>query len=231
MAHYNQNCYFYPQASFQSAQSANYMNYYVHQQQHHHDSFSSGYESIDSSFNTSPVLNRVLNNATNSTQQSDARKAPKKRKREADDNQTASSKVDLIINQVFDQEIKMHKKQKKQQENLENLEPENDELDEDFDASCYGKKKRVLTREQRLAANVRERKRMHIMNDAFVKLKQVLPQTTGRKRRKMSRLDIVLSATEYIAYLDMILQSGQPQEINFESYLNSIDFNFLNNAE
>jgi hypothetical protein len=84
------------------------------------------------------------------------------------------------------------------------------------------KKKRVLSRSQRLAANQRERKRMNIMNESFLKLKQKLPFTTGRKRRKMSRLDIVVGALEYIYYLDQLLLKDVPGEINFDAYQNSI---------
>lgn len=84
------------------------------------------------------------------------------------------------------------------------------------------KKKRVLTKSQRVAANIRERKRMNIMNESFMKLRQALPITTGRKRRKMSRLDIVVGALEYISYLDSLLESDEPCEINFDAYQNSL---------
>jgi hypothetical protein len=81
---------------------------------------------------------------------------------------------------------------------------ENDEFDEP------SKKKRVLSTNQRVAANVRERKRMSIMNDSFVDLRHKLPISTGRKRRKMSRLDIVIGAMEYISYLDSLLNNTEP---------------------
>jgi hypothetical protein len=89
------------------------------------------------------------------------------------------------------------------------------------------KKKRVLTKSQRIAANQRERKRMNIMNESFDKLRQVLPISTGRKRRKMSRLDIVCGAMEYIAYLDLLLESDEPCEIDFESYITEQYMNFI----
>lgn len=104
------------------------------------------------------------------------------------------------------------------------------EVGSDLDDECSNnnsvtnenKKKRVLTRQQRIAANQRERKRMNIMNESFVQLREALPINTGRKRRKMSRLDIVIGAIEYIAYLDSLLQSEEPCEINFEAYQNSL---------
>ena len=86
------------------------------------------------------------------------------------------------------------------------------------------KKKRVLTRGQRVAANQRERKRMNIMNEAFNDLRQALPISTGRKRRKMSRLDIAIGAMEYISYLDSLLKSKGPYTINFDAYQDSLYF-------
>jgi hypothetical protein len=97
-----------------------------------------------------------------------------------------------------------------------------DESSNNNSVTNENKKKRVLTRQQRIAANQRERKRMNIMNESFVKLREALPINTGRKRRKMSRLDIVIGAIEYIAYLDSLLQSDEPCEINFEEYQNSL---------
>ncbi len=106
-----------------------------------------------------------------------------------------------------------------------NLEDETEENVNDFSdlsqslSSINGdKKKRVLTRGQRVAANQRERKRMNIMNEAFNDLRQALPISTGRKRRKMSRLDIAIGAMEYISYLDSLLKSNGPYTINFFDY-------------
>ena len=84
------------------------------------------------------------------------------------------------------------------------------------------KKKRVLNKSQRVAANQRERKRMGIMNQSFYQLRNSLPISTGRKRRKMSRLDIVVGAIEYIQYLDELLKGDGPYEINFDAFLNSL---------
>ena len=101
-----------------------------------------------------------------------------------------------------------------------------DELDDSCDLSMFDSngKKRILTKEQRKAANQRERKRMNIMNDAFTGLRSALPISTGRKRRKMSRLDIVIGAMEYIDYLNSLLETpgNGPIEINFEAYQNTL---------
>ena len=88
--------------------------------------------------------------------------------------------------------------------------------DEEYDENeqTQTKKKRVLSSNQRTAANIRERKRMSIMNDAFVDLRHKLPISTGRKRRKMSRLDIVIGAMEYISYLDSLLSSPSNEYLN-----------------
>jgi hypothetical protein len=81
-------------------------------------------------------------------------------------------------------------------------------IDEDIDESmsilinqesCYGRKKRrVLSRPQRQEANRRERHRMDVINQAYEQLRNVLPFKKGRKRQKMSRMDTVDGAVQYI---------------------------------
>ncbi len=110
---------------------------------------------------------------------------------------------------------------------FEQLSDFEEESNEDFDqslSSTSDKKKRVLTKNQRVAANQRERKRMNIMNESFANLRQALPISTGRKRRKMSRLVIVIGAMEYITYLDDLLKTDGPCVINFDAYQNSLYF-------
>jgi hypothetical protein len=107
----------------------------------------------------------------------------------------------------------------------ENLDPNDFSISSSTSHTNNNKKKRVLNRTQRVAANQRERKRMNIMNESFLNLRQALPISTGRKRRKMSRLDIVFGAMEYIAYLDSLLQKpsdGKLIEIDFDAYQNSL---------
>ncbi|CAF2373167.1 unnamed protein product [Rotaria sp. Silwood2] len=60
------------------------------------------------------------------------------------------------------------------------------------------KKRRVLSRPQRQEANRRERHRMEIINQAYEDLRNVLPFKKGRKRQKMSRMDTVDGAIQYI---------------------------------
>jgi hypothetical protein len=113
-----------------------------------------------------------------------------------------------------------------QQQNDENDaydEDDFDENEENYSIDSFGeRKKRVLTRVQRIAANQRERKRMNIMNQSYMKLRQVLPITTGRKRRKMSRLDIVVGAMEYISYLAELVERDEPCEIKFDIFKNCL---------
>ena len=98
-----------------------------------------------------------------------------------------------------------------------------DENEENYSIDSFGeRKKRVLTRVQRIAANQRERKRMNIMNQSYMRLRQVLPITTGRKRRKMSRLDIVVGAMEYISYLAELVERDEPCEIKFDIFKNCL---------
>jgi hypothetical protein len=180
----------------------------------------------------------------------DNKKASKKRQREEVDQENKTytlSKTDLLIQQVFEPVNPSKKTKRVIKKKSEQLTEITDtvtcnfcEFDyDDFDLEYFNddsnnlsnnslsnceKKKRVLSRTQRQQANLRERKRMHIMNDAFVYLRQVLPMSCGRKRRKMSRLDIVMGAVEYISYLQMLLESDSPYEINFEAYQNSLYF-------
>ena len=100
---------------------------------------------------------------------------------------------------------------------------DDDEDEENYSVNSFGeRKKRVLTRTQRIAANQRERKRMNIMNQSYMKLRQVLPISTGRKRRKMSRLDIVVGAMEYISYLAELVERDEPCEIKFDIFKNCL---------
>lgn len=108
-------------------------------------------------------------------------------------------------------------------ENEDNSDDSNSEGENAVDDGRPRKKKRVLTSTQRQEANKRERKRVGIMNDAFDQLRNHVPINSGRKRRKVSRLDIVTGAIDYIQYLDSLLQKdGPPGPIDFDSYLRSL---------
>lgn len=67
------------------------------------------------------------------------------------------------------------------------------------------RRKRVINAQQRLAANVRERKRMTCMNAAFDSLRQRMPASNFDRRR--SRIEILKSAVSYIRFLTGILET------------------------
>jgi hypothetical protein len=75
----------------------------------------------------------------------------------------------------------------------------------DYDNNYRHKKRRVLSCSQREEANRRERHRMEIINQAYERLRNVLPFKKGRKRKIMSRIDTVDGAIEYIQSLLEIL--------------------------
>lgn len=211
-------------------------------------SFSSGYCSSETSFNNSPYTNYYqpsynVGNApiyraaspqanvaykpsvahnTNDYQSS----RPVKRSRD----ESTDDLIDVIFaKQDYQSATRPVKKQcinVNQDNDLKNF-PSDENVYGDVDTSIVSissDKKRVLTKGQRVAANQRERKRMNIMNDAFNELRSNLPISTGRKRRKMSRLDIVVGAMEYIDYLNSLLSTpgNGPLEINFDAYQNSL---------
>lgn len=71
----------------------------------------------------------------------------------------------------------------------------------DCDGNDCHQKRRVLSRSQREEANRRERNRMKIINQAYERLRNVLPLKKGRKRQKLSRMDTVDGAIKYIRSL------------------------------
>ena len=191
---------------------------------------------VDESENMSNILNQVFQN----TEQTNELMAPKAKRVYRKKAKLAEAESNIpVLNEITNYSsapvysvnslINDSYGQSKQSKLFENEDEFCDDFDDDEDqndmttTSTGEKKKRVLTRTQRVAANQRERKRMNIMNESFVDLRQALPISTGRKRRKMSRLDIVVGAMEYIAYLDELLKSTDgPVENNFQEYQNKL---------
>lgn len=66
------------------------------------------------------------------------------------------------------------------------------------------KRRRVITYEQRKAANVRERKRMCHLNDAFDVLRKRVP--TFAYEKKLSRIETLKLAVTYIQYMGELLE-------------------------
>lgn len=74
---------------------------------------------------------------------------------------------------------------------------------------CYGlavkpRRRRVITVVQRQAANVRERRRMFGLNEAFDELRQKVPTFAYEKR--LSRIDTLRLAIVYISFMTDLLQ-------------------------
>ncbi|KAH0507720.1 Fer3-like protein [Microtus ochrogaster] len=80
-------------------------------------------------------------------------------------------------------------------------------------ASLLGrpKRKRVITYAQRQAANIRERKRMFNLNEAFDQLRRKVPTFAYEKR--LSRIETLRLAIVYISFMTELLQSSEKKEV------------------
>ncbi|XP_074051127.1 fer3-like protein [Macrotis lagotis] len=72
------------------------------------------------------------------------------------------------------------------------------------------KRKRVITLAQRQAANIRERKRMLNLNEAFDQLRKKVPTFAYEKR--LSRIETLRLAIVYISFMTELLASCEQQE-------------------
>lgn len=61
---------------------------------------------------------------------------------------------------------------------------------------------------QRKAANLRERRRMKSINDAFDSLRKCIPTNDAITDRKLSKVDTLKLAMKYITYLSDMIQSS-----------------------
>ncbi|XP_074842295.1 fer3-like protein [Carettochelys insculpta] len=79
-------------------------------------------------------------------------------------------------------------------------------------ASLLGRprRKRVITSAQRQAANIRERKRMFNLNEAFDQLRKKVPTFAYEKR--LSRIETLRLAIVYISFMTELLASCRQQE-------------------
>lgn len=71
-------------------------------------------------------------------------------------------------------------------------------------------RRRVATLAQRRAANVRERRRMFNLNEAFGVLRKKVPTFAYEKR--LSRIETLRLAITYIAFMTEVLQGGYPRD-------------------
>ena len=86
---------------------------------------------------------------------------------------------------------------------------DNEQLSETKPKQRKRRRKRMLTgiSKQRRLANERERKRLQVVNTAFVSLKNVLPLTSVDQ--KISRIEIVRLASKHIASLMQLLHHDE----------------------
>ncbi|XP_061886378.1 fer3-like protein [Entelurus aequoreus] len=70
------------------------------------------------------------------------------------------------------------------------------------------KRRRTVTVVQRQAANVRERKRMFSLNEAFDALRKKVPTFAYEKR--LSRIETLRLAMVYIAFMEDLLEDPSP---------------------
>ncbi|EFX85409.1 hypothetical protein DAPPUDRAFT_99035 [Daphnia pulex] len=72
-------------------------------------------------------------------------------------------------------------------------------------SSSAKKRKRVATVAQRRAANIRERRRMFNLNEAFDKLRRKVPTFAYEKR--LSRIETLRLAITYISFMDQVIRN------------------------
>ena len=78
------------------------------------------------------------------------------------------------------------------------------------------KRRRIITPEQRTAANIRERKRMFSMNDGFDELRKHLPRFSYEN--KLSRIETLRLAIIYIQYMtDIVKNNKNPSDASIRS--------------
>ena len=73
------------------------------------------------------------------------------------------------------------------------------------DGPAKRKRRRVISLEQRKAANIRERRRMYELNDAFDGLRKRVP--TFAYEKKLSRIETLNLAVNYIEFMAEILKN------------------------
>ena len=91
------------------------------------------------------------------------------------------------------------------------------------------KRRRVQNTIQRRAANIRERRRMVHLNEAFDELRQRLPAFNYEKR--LSRIETLRLAMTYISFMQSLSEGKDPSEVKLLDYRRSEDYDDSNNSE
>ncbi|NXD84241.1 FER3L protein, partial [Halcyon senegalensis] len=95
-------------------------------------------------------------------------------------------------------------------EDLEDEEEEEEERMRSTSLLDRPRRKRVITYAQRQAANIRERKRMFNLNEAFDQLRKKVP--TFAYEKKLSRIETLRLAIVYISFMTELLDGCSRQE-------------------
>ena len=88
------------------------------------------------------------------------------------------------------------------------------------------KRKRVQSVVQRKAANIRERRRMFHLNEAFDELRKRLPAFNYEKR--LSRIETLRLAMTYISFMHGLSEGKDPSEVKLLKYSQSDDYDDSN---
>ena len=88
------------------------------------------------------------------------------------------------------------------------------------------KRKRIINKVQRKAANIRERKRMFSLNEAFDELRTKIPKFSYEK--KMSRIETLRLAITYISFMSDVVQGVDPSDVQLPQVNKSNVMNFEN---
>lgn len=87
--------------------------------------------------------------------------------------------------------------------------------------SGKAKRRRVQTHSQRKAANIRERRRMFHLNEAFDELRKRLPAFNYEKR--LSRIETLRLAMTYISFMKDISDGNDPDDVKLLKYQTAMD--------
>lgn len=91
--------------------------------------------------------------------------------------------------------------------------------------ACKACKRKTVAVDRRKAATMRERRRLHKVNDAFEILKR---RTTGNPNQRLPKVEILRNAIGYIESLEQLLRGSRPdsreEKVDTRSNSNSSDY-------
>ncbi|EFB14772.1 hypothetical protein PANDA_003387, partial [Ailuropoda melanoleuca] len=119
---------------------------------------------------------------------------------------------DLVLPEARRRRLARFEEDPDEEGEVDEGEEEEEEEEHGRGASPLGrpKRKRVITYAQRQAANIRERKRMFNLNEAFDQLRRKVPTFAYEKR--LSRIETLRLAIVYISFMTELLESCEKKE-------------------